>query len=338
MRGSRASTGLWSALVAAFSVPVFLAGCNEGGSGPESGAGERQIALIMGGPPSDDGWYMLGKESLDAVSEALNARGRALVPPGKSIAPMVANLVREGSAVVVAYGNEYRRELDELTVRFPKVHFVQIGSSSAGPANYTGVEIHLNEAAYLAGIVAARVSEKGKVGAIAGSKFEAVDLAIEAFFAGARSVRPEIQTQAVYVGSWDDVAKAKADALALIDGGADVIFQNTNAAARGVFEACVERGVWAIGSNRNQNELPRFSDRILGTVVIDMRGVFRRAIEPVLSGGQVLGKLDARLDNGLVDFAASRAGEAAIDDQTREAVARARKAIASGELKLAEGS
>jgi len=72
-----------------------------------------------------------------------------------------------------------------------------------------------------------------------------------------------------FIGNWDDVSAGKEQALAQIGRGADVIFQNADAAGLGVFQAAKERaGVYVVGSNSNQNGVA--PDVTLGSVVIDL--------------------------------------------------------------------
>ena len=56
------------------------------------------------------------------------------------------------------------------------------------------------------------------------------------------AANPQARVLTSYIGSWDDVSAGKEQALAQISRGADVIFQNADAAGLGVFQAARERG------------------------------------------------------------------------------------------------
>jgi basic membrane lipoprotein Med (substrate-binding protein (PBP1-ABC) superfamily) len=94
-----------------------------------------------------------------------------------------------------------------------------------------------------------------------------------AYTAGARSVDPNIRVLVAYVGNWEDAAAGKEQALAQVARGADVIFQNADAAGLGIFQAMREApGRWIIGANADQNAVaPAVT---LGSVVIDMPHAF----------------------------------------------------------------
>jgi basic membrane lipoprotein Med (substrate-binding protein (PBP1-ABC) superfamily) len=86
-----------------------------------------------------------------------------------------------------------------------------------------------------------------------------------------------------YIGNWDDVSAGKEQALALIARGADVIFQNADAAGIGVFQAAREsRRAMIIGSNANQNDVA--PEVTLGSVVIDLPHAFLTLAREVKNG------------------------------------------------------
>ena len=90
-------------------------------------------------------------------------------------------------------------------------------------------------------------------------------------------------------GNWDDVSAGKEQALALIQRGADVIFQNADAAGLGVFQAAKEHpGISVIGSNSNQNAVA--PGLVLGSVVIDLPHAFLLVAKEV-AGGSFRGRV-----------------------------------------------
>jgi basic membrane lipoprotein Med (substrate-binding protein (PBP1-ABC) superfamily) len=86
-----------------------------------------------------------------------------------------------------------------------------------------------------------------------------------------------------YIGNWDDASAGKEQAFAQITRGADVIFQNADAAGLGVFQAAKERrGVYVFGSNSNQNAVA--PDVTIGSVVIDLPHAFLTVAREVKEG------------------------------------------------------
>jgi len=85
-------------------------------------------------------------------------------------------------------------------------------------------------------------------------------------------VNPKVEVITSYIGNWDDVSAGKEQALAQINRGVDVLFQNADAAGLGIFQAAKEKRVYAFGTNANQNDVA--PDVILGSVVIDLPKAF----------------------------------------------------------------
>lgn len=155
---------------------------------------------------------------------------------------------------------------------FPKTTFITTGGSSTA-ANVAPLSFAFEQPSYLAGIAAASVSRSGVIGAIGGTELPPVRASFAAYAAGARSVNPKIRVLIAYVGNWEDAAAGKEQALAQVARGADVIFQNADAAGLGIFQAMREApGRWIIGANADQNAIaPSIT---LGSVVIDVPHAF----------------------------------------------------------------
>jgi len=139
--------------------------------------------------------------------------------------------------------------------------------------NVGGAEFAFEEASYLAGMVAGGMTRSNILGVIGGTELPPVKRSFAAFEKGAKAVNPQVRVVVSYLGNWDDVSAGKEQAIALISRGADVIFQNADAAGLGVFQAVREaRDVLAIGSNSNQNDI--VPEATLGSVVIDLPKAF----------------------------------------------------------------
>jgi basic membrane lipoprotein Med (substrate-binding protein (PBP1-ABC) superfamily) len=144
-------------------------------------------------------------------------------------------------------------------------------------ANVVPLVFELEEGSYLAGMLAAGVSESGVVGMVGGVAIPPVEGTFRAFEAGARAVDPDVRILESFTGSWDDVAAAKEAAVAQLGRGADVLIHNVDAASFGVFQAVREaraagRNAWALGMNRDQNDVA--PDVILGSAVIRIPDAF----------------------------------------------------------------
>jgi basic membrane lipoprotein Med (substrate-binding protein (PBP1-ABC) superfamily) len=164
---------------------------------------------------------------------------------------------------------------------------------------------------------------------IGGTELPPVKRSFAAFELGARSVNPRARVIVSYIGNWDDVSAGKEQAIAQIARGADVIFQNADAAGLGVFQAVKEsKGTRIIGSNSNQNDI--VPESTLGSVVIDLPHAFlivARAVADTAFQGKVF---SLGLNDDVVTFVANPAMERAIPERAKAAVDSVRRQMMSG--------
>ena len=181
-----------------------------------------------------------------------------------------------GYELVFAHGFEYQDAAMRAGERFPETTFIVSGGGRFAE-NVVPLIFELEEGSYLAGMLAAGMSETGIVGMVGGVEIPPVQGTFRAFEAGARAVDPDVQILESFTGNWDDVAAAKEAAVAQLSRGADVLIHNVDAASFGVFQAVREavaagRTAWALGMNRDQNDVA--PDVILGSAVIRIPEAF----------------------------------------------------------------
>jgi basic membrane protein A len=116
------------------------------------------------------------------------------------------------------------------------------------PDNLCWIDIAQHNANFLAGVIAALITETGSIGSINGFEFPALTRQAEGFHLGARCVNPDIGFSQEYVNTWVDTGLAKAATQALIAGGADVIGSATDSAVLGIIDAAQEADsqVWVV--------------------------------------------------------------------------------------------
>ena len=93
------------------------------------------------------------------------------------------------------------------------------------PANYVGMLFREDQGGYLAGVLAASLSESGVIGVVGGREdVPPVVRFVNAYEAGAKSINPDIRVLSVYNESFTTPDKGASDAAQFIGEGADVIF------------------------------------------------------------------------------------------------------------------
>jgi len=189
-------------------------------------------------------------------------------------------------------------------------------------------------------MLAAGMSKTNKIGSVGAERTPPLQSIFKAFEAGAKAVKPDITViPPVYTGSWDDVSKAKQATLALIDQGADVIMQDVDAAAPGVFNAVQERkdrGVYAMGTNSDQNsDAP---DVILASAPIYADKTFVAIAKEAKAGTLKPNDTPFGMKEGIVDFIWNPQLTSRIPLDLKAKIEETKKRIADGTFTVPKGS
>lgn len=301
-----------------------------------SGGAPLKVALVTNGALTDSGWNSLAGDALEQMKSELSAETSHQSAGPAQGEEAIRGFARDGAKLVFAHGNEFGDAAKKVAAEFPNTYFA-VSSGEVEAANLLSLRFDIGEAAYLAGMAAAALSKSGKAGQIGGESFPPVKQGFELFEKGAQAVNPKFTTTITYIGNWSDANSAKEKALSMIRAGADVLFQNADAAGEGVFQAAEEnkdKGVLVIGSNRNQNDLK--PEIIPASAVLDVAKTFMSVARSAQSGSFKGGVHLEDLKSGSVYLAINPKFEDRIPVDVKEKIRKAEEAIKSGELKLVQ--
>jgi basic membrane lipoprotein Med (substrate-binding protein (PBP1-ABC) superfamily) len=256
-----------------------------------------RVALLTSGPVSDAGWYAGAYDGLLRIEAELGAQvsHQQTATPAEFDEAFLA-YGSSGYDLIFAHGNEYQDAAIRAGERFPEATIVVSGGGRIG-ANVAPLIFRLEEGSYLAGMVAAAMTESKVVGM--------------------------------------DVAAAKEAAVAQLNRGADVLIHNLDAASFAVFQAVREARasgstVWAIGMNSDQNEVA--PDVIIGSAVIRIADAFVETAR-MWQSGEVGGEpIYASTRQEVIDFVFNPALVDRVPEHVVADVREARALIRSGQL------
>lgn len=166
----------------------------------------------------------------------------------------IATSLEADPDVVITVGFLITTDTEAAANNNPDVSFVGIDQFlDEYPANMVGVLFNEDESGYIAGALAASLSETGVVGVVAGREDVApVVKFVNGYTVGAQSVNPDITVLSIYNESFNDPAKGASDANQFIGEGADVIFGAGGPTGSGGVKAAAEAGVWGIGVDQDE--------------------------------------------------------------------------------------
>ncbi len=278
-----------------------------------------KVALLTPGPISDQSWNASAYRGLQLIRDSLGASVSHIhTTTPAQFEENFRQYGAEGYALVFGHGFEFQDAAMRVAPSFPRTVFITTSGNRTAP-NVAGMVFAFEDGSYLAGMVAGAMTKSHVLGVIGGTELPPVKASFLAFEAGARRIDPGAKVVTSYIGNWDDVSAAKEQALAQIARGADVIFQNADAASLGIFQAARERrSVYVFGTNSDQNAVA--PDVILGSVVLDVPRAFLSVAREVKSGSFTPRVVELGTRSGVVRLVLNPALADRIPAATRAAV------------------
>lgn len=289
-----------------------------------------KVAMLTSGPVNDGGWNAAAYQGLMDISEKLGFE--TAYTENVAVADIEAGYIdyaSQGFDLIIGHGFEFGDPAVRVGERYPDVKFVAI-ESNANSNNVASYRMACKEAGYLMGVLAAEMSESGKLGIIGGVEQPSIVQVLEAYKLGAKSVNSEVEVYDVYVGTFTDVAKGKEAAMAMIDKGADVLSHCANQAGTGLIKAAEENGLFATGDSYDQNFLA--PNTILSSTIYNVPALVLAAATHVKNGtfkGEII---ELGTSDGCIDIAPYHELDTTIPEEVKAKINELQKQIIDGTL------
>lgn len=199
-----------------------------------------KVAWIYPGPYNDGGWSTAHDNGRKYAEKVLGAKivttYKDKVFSNASVPQIVAGLARDGYQMIfgTSFGQFELGVNGQLYAKYPKILFEQATGTQLKPnqAEYFGAG---EDTIYLSGMAAGAASKSGKIGYIVPFGIPEVVRHINAFTLGAQATHPGATVKLVWTNAWYSPPKETAAAKALISSGVDVLGQNVDSPAAGVY-------------------------------------------------------------------------------------------------------
>jgi basic membrane protein A len=210
--------------------------------------------------------------------------------------------------------------------------------------NVLGLVYSTDQAAFLAGYVAAAATETGIVGTFGGINIPTVTIFMDGFALGVQYYNEtndaDVQVlgwdveahDGLFTGNFESTDDGRAFGESLMDEGADIIMPVAGPVGLGTAAAVQERGdAWLIGVDTDWTQsAPDFADIILTSVLKRMDNSVFNVIELAMNGEFVGGVFVSDLENEGVGIA--EVAEGAVSDEVLEVLPELMQAIIDGEI------
>lgn len=333
----------------------------------EAPAGKSTVACVAfdTGGLGDRNFNDLAKKGLDDAEAAGFETHFSEAQGATDYAANITRLVDQGCTAIVTIGFLQGEATAGATALYPEIAFAQVDTAwnlcgpdftcgnaddTPHPANFTGLDYYIDEAAMLAGYLAAGWTKTGKIGTYGGQQFPGVTRFMDGMYAGIayhneqKGTDVELLgwdggTTGTFVGGdnpWNDPAKGEQLAQTFIDQGVDIVHPVAGATGNGSIKAMHDNGLWAIGVDTDQYislgaptnaALLTSAQKAIDVSVLDF---FSRVESGYLGGEDYAGTL---ANNGVL-LAPFHEYESQIPDALKAEIEALRAAIADGSVKL----
>ena len=242
-----------------------------------------KIAFAYVGPVGDGGWtfaHDLGrKEAEKEFGDRIKTSFVENVPESADAERVIRDMASQGNKLIFGTTFGYMEPMLKLAPEFKDVKFEHATGYKTAD-NMRVYDVRAYEGAYVAGIIAGKMTKTNTLGFVASIPIPEVIRNINAFTLGAQSVNPKVKTKVVWVNKWFDPGKEAEAATALINGGADVLLQNTDSPA--VLQTAEKMGKYAFGWDSNMTSYGPKAH--LGSSIINWAPYYKKAIKDALDG------------------------------------------------------
>src|SRR3954469_10690486 len=290
-----------------------------------------KVALVTPGSVADAAWNSGAYQGLLRIRDSLgvsisHVEAKTPAEQGEALRAYAA----QGYDLVFAHGFEFQDMAERVSESYPHTVFI-VTSGRRSRLNVSPLIFRLEEASYLAGMAAGGLTKSNILGFIGGIELPPIKAAYQGWVNGAKAVNPKIQSRAVYLNSFDDVAAGNEAALALMEAGADVFHHNADAAALGLFQAVKEHpGIYVFGANTDQSSLA--PGHVPGSAVIDLPRAFLLVAASVKQGDFQAHVEAFGLKSGVVKYVSNERLDTLLPASLKVHVAAAADSIMNGSL------
>ncbi len=313
----------------------LLAGCGGGEADPTPDAGEPEklkVAMVTPQKLGDNGAIDACYAGMVDAAEDFGYDYKLLEPEAGEYEDALRSMADDGYDLIFCIFSAVQDAATRVAPDYPDVKFVQILGDIDDMDNVRTLNFKDQEGAYLCGIVAANVSQTKKVAVIAGAEVGDNLRCIAGFEAGVRAANPDIQTNHMFVGSFEDPTKSKELANVLLNDGYDVIYEVCAASSMGIREAIREWGTNAYMVGNVVDESEAIPGQVPCSNHTNYYVWFYDTMEAFAGGEFKAGMYSQGLSDNAVDIILAADDVFPISQEIKDAVDAARADIISGKI------
>jgi simple sugar transport system substrate-binding protein len=263
--------------------------------------GPFKVAFAYVGPVGDAGWTFAHDKARKIMQESFGDKVATTfvenVPEAADAERVLRDMASQGNKLIFGTTFGYMESMLKVAKDFKDVHF-EHATGYKTSENLRTYDSRTYEGAYMLGVLAGGVTKSNTLGVVASIPIPEVIRNIDSFTLGAQSVNPKVKTKVVWVNKWFDPPKEGEGAQALINGGADVLMQNTDSSA--VLQTAEKNGKFGFGWD---SDMSKFGPNAhLASAAIDWSPYYKKAVSDAMGGTWTTGSVWWGVKEGAIDI------------------------------------
>ena len=292
-----------------------------------------KVAFAYVGPVGDGGWTFAHdngrKEMEKALGDKVVTSFVESVPESADAERVFRDLAGQGNKLIFGTTFGYMESMLKVAADHKDIKF-EHATGYKTAENLRTYDSRTYEGAYMAGVIAGAMTKSNTLGVVGSVPIPEVIRNINSFTMGAQSVNPKVKTKVVWVNEWFSPPKETEAATALINGGADVLFQNTDSPA--VLKTAQDKGKRAFGWD---SDMTAYGPKAhLASAVINWGPYYTKAVTEAIEGKWATGASGWGVKEGAIDIV-SIADDVPAEIKTK--VADVKKGLADGTFSIWKG-
>ena len=260
-----------------------------------------KVAFAYVGPVGDGGWTFAHDNARKAIEKEFGDKIVTSfvenVPEAADAERVFRDLVGQGNKLIFGTTFGYMEPMLKVAPEAKDVKF-EHATGYKTAENLRTYDSRTYEGAYMAGIIAGAMTKTNTLGIVGSVPIPEVVRNINSFTLGAQSVNPKVKTKVVWVNKWFDPPKETEAAQSLLNGGADVLFQNTDSSA--VLKTAGKAGKYAFGWD---SDMSAYSPEAhLASAIINWAPYYTKATRDALEGTWTTGAVWWGVKEGAIDI------------------------------------
>jgi simple sugar transport system substrate-binding protein len=219
---------------------MVLSAVGLGAGTPANAVDVKKLAILTPEDPTDYGW---NQQAFDAAKVVAEKYGLQFMPATGlgygDVRPTLREFAHDGASLLIAHASGYNTAAPEIGAETKVPVAIVDHPEASKPGAIADYTLSGHEGAYLAGRLAAKMTQTGGVGIVVSGEPPSWNSQSAAFAQGVKAEKPDVKITYAVIGpaAYSDAAGGRRVTETVIGAGADVIFGQGDGASFGMLQA-----------------------------------------------------------------------------------------------------